>query len=71
MRIIITSRDNFLLTTGHDMVHSLVKVEVKSLNKESANDLVRMCTKQVPLRNIFYDFNDLFFYFYGKCRTRT
>ncbi|XP_071133828.1 uncharacterized protein [Mytilus edulis] len=56
MRIIITSRDNFLLTTWHDMVHSLVKVEVKSLNRESANDLVRMCTKQSSLEKTHVNF---------------
>ncbi|XP_052089140.1 uncharacterized protein LOC127725855 isoform X3 [Mytilus californianus] len=49
MRMIITSRDNFLMTTGQDMVHSLVKVEVTRLDREDANNLVRMSTKQSNL----------------------
>ncbi|XP_063403780.1 uncharacterized protein LOC134687421 [Mytilus trossulus] len=56
IRIIITSRDNFLLTTGHDMVHCLVKVEVNSLNRESANHLVRKCTKQISLKQTHVNF---------------
>ncbi|XP_071136925.1 uncharacterized protein [Mytilus edulis] len=49
MRIVITSRDNFLLTTGIDLAHCLVKVEVTSLDRDSANKLVAMCTKQSNL----------------------
>ncbi|CAC5389087.1 unnamed protein product [Mytilus coruscus] len=49
MRIIITSRDNFLLTTGNYLVNCLVRVEVTSLDRDNAYKLVTMCTKQSNL----------------------
>lgn len=52
MRIVITSRDNFLLTTGIDLAHCLVKVEVTSLDRDNANKLVAMCTKQVQTLHV-------------------
>ncbi|CAC5389083.1 unnamed protein product [Mytilus coruscus] len=49
-RLIITSRNNFLLTTGKEL-RNLVKIEVDSLGIEDARKLTVKCTKQCTLND--------------------
>ncbi|XP_071133831.1 uncharacterized protein [Mytilus edulis] len=50
-RLIITSRNNFLLTTGKELRSLLLKIEVDSLVIEDARKLTSKCTKQCKLND--------------------